>query len=548
MGKLIKYTIVAVLTILLTGCATHTIKPMQDANSTKEYDLLYAVVKQRTQKVKEFLEDDINPNIRSKSNKISALEIAIRNNDFDTTKLLLEYGANPLETVVNKKKLELPLLSLVASQKDDKILKLFLEKVKPNQVDNYYVLAGAILKNRANNLQLLLDNHFNIDAKNSTNMTVLMTSASQVNKADMTKILLENGADVNATNDKGNNALFEALVEKHNLKNIKYLLKYNIDLKHKNKLKATALDYVIIFDNDVEVLKELLKHNIKVPQKTIRDAISSKKFSIAKELINYTKIKDEQELYLRLRYAQYDAFNFLLDNGFRFKNIKLSNNNLAMFVVTNRYKELKEYIEVFGLDTFNFYFLPKKSQEMVLKILDEIIDSNTLKDKQKIKIAQQLDKALYYDRAYKWLKKTKNKHPRVSCLISTNAGKTDVNSCKKAIQSFLKSKTKNYGSLSWYYLLAKQYDKTLEYASKAIAHNQAYAYSNQGHVYLLKGDIKKAYKAYKNYFTYKKNVFALYGIRNDFNMLKKIYPSKKELFDKAYIYCKEMDIQSNSNY
>jgi ankyrin repeat protein len=548
MAKILISSVLFVLLFLFGGCASKSPTPpqMKDANTSNEKALVEAVVKEDFFHTKELIEKGTNPNLlhQARVRKYALIEIAVKRNDYNITKLLLDGGANVLYATDVEGILNIPVIAIASSKKDGKILKLLLPYIKANQVDNYNTFIGAVIKDNNDNLKLLLDDGFDVNAKNDSNKTILMTSASNNRFHKSTKILLEYGADVNATNYKGNNALHGALaVEKYNHQNIKYLLEYGIDVNHINKNGYSPLYYSLIFDNNIEVVKLLIKYGAKIDDKSLNTALLYKKYEIAKLLINDTTKQNVIYLYEKISYSNHKGFNFLLDNGFEFTKGLLDDDYISMIVVNNRYKELKEAISKYGLGHIHLQYIPSKAQNMIIKILDEIQDNNSLSQKQKISIANQLNNIDSYDRAYSWFQaiKGKDKHQRLSCFIGANAGKLDTRICHQAGMSATILTPKKKGDISFYYLLAQKYDLSIEYANDAIKDKQYFAYANKALALLLQNKRKEAYKAYKNYFETLHSIFTLYAVKKDFDLLIKNYPKKKDMFQKAYKYCKKID-------
>jgi tetratricopeptide (TPR) repeat protein len=103
--------------------------------------------------------------------------------------------------------------------------------------------------------------------------------------------------------------------------------------------------------------------------------------------------------------------------------------------------------------------------------------------------------------------------------------------------------------LSYIYLVLKEYDKSIKSAKNSLKKDKKYyVYSNLGHSYLLKGEKKKAYRAYKNYIEKVDSVSALFNLKADFDMLKLTYPQRAVAFDRAYAYAKKIDKETMQNY
>ncbi len=97
--------------------------------------------------------------------------------------------------------------------------------------------------------------------------------------------------------------------------------------------------------------------------------------------------------------------------------------------------------------------------------------------------------------------------------------------CHQTAEHYMKSE--EYGSASWFYLLAGEYEKNINEVESNITDD---FYMNIGHSYLLKGDYEKAREIYEKYpwsmsadFHY-----ADENIQPDFVILPKLYKDKKE--------------------
>jgi len=339
-------------------------------------------------------------------------------------------------------------------------------------------------------------------------------------------------------------------IKNDNLQNVKYLLDAGIDVNAIAYKKATPLLLAIINTNNSELVKELLDYGAKIEYNNTSALIIATaldKYNLAQTILKYMKKRPEKYLYVALKEANKKLFNFLLDNDFMIKKLKLSRYRINLFLETKRYEKLKEYFEIYALDTFNIKYMSKKSQKEIVKILDSLYIKNKLSDKQKLNIAISLNSIFEYERAYQWLKDLKMTTPKkikYECLIGANVATNYIKPCKVYKKELLKSS--DYARLSWIELILGNYDNSISSADKSIKENKKndYTYSNKAHSYLLKGEKKKAYKAYKNYFFKLKNVWSLNSIKKDFEMLEKQYPTKKDLFDKTYQKCLRWDYEA----
>lgn len=534
-----RYIFTVITFFLLTGCLNSELKPTLPENKT-EFELMSIVTNNDTNKTNTLLKQGY-----------SAIELAVRLEDYNMTKKLLELGSNPNVTIAINDS-NITLVSLAASLEKTDILKLlFKYGISAKTSNQYNTMIAAISKNRKDNLSFLLDNDFDINARSSDeNNTLLMFSSNQNETSDMTKFLLEHGADVNGTNINGSSALLIAINKNPNDDNILYLLEYDADVNHKGENNTTSIAKTIVQSKSTTVLKELIVHGADIESKIFNLAspllLSMKldKYYFAKIIAKNMKNKPEEYLYLAIKYGKQRMFNLLLDNGFSIKKIELPKYAINMYLANTRYKELKEYFESYGLDTFDLRYISIQAQKEIVKIVDSLYKENTLTDKQKQTIAESLSAINEKEKAYQWFKTitVQNQELKWACLFSADVGKTDIKSCKRQIQIY--KKDNEFARLSWFSLLVKNYDDVVSFGKRAIEeNNDNYTYANIGHAYLLQNKKAKAYEAYKNYFVKMNNTESLHAIKNDFEILKLNYPEKTDLFDGAYKYCLDTDTQ-----
>ncbi len=552
-----RYGIFLIFTLLFIGCSSHTPPkpvPVTVAKEDTQWDLLSAILQNDINGTKKLLESGINPNISDRQ-KRSAIEIAIRKTNYEIVEQLLKYGANPNELIL-KNDLPMSAVSLSATLKDGRFLKLLIKYgVDSKKLDHYYTLLGAIYTNRIDNLKLLLDNGFDINGRGKKGETLLMFSTHSKNTYKSSEFLIENGADINALNNKNLSALIMNSNNKMNLKNIELLLKNGANIEQKDKNGANALLYALKGDRK-DVVKLLIKYDVDIKTKLLDTgtplalACALDKYKVAKVLVNNLKIKDELYLLLAFKYGDRKMFNFLLDNGYKVKKINLGKVYINMYLANKRHKELQEYFAIKGFDTFELKYISKQAQKKIIKIMDNLYKSNNLTDKQKLKISLSLYKIREIKRAYRWfntIAEDKNKPLKWKCLLSAEDGNIDMKSCRVYNDELIIEK--DYGRLSWTNLILKDYNEVIKFANKTIDKNieqkksnsSYFVYSNLGHGYLLKGNKKKAYESYQNYFKSLQSVFALINIKNDFEMLQLHHPSKADLIHKAYKYCVDAD-------
>lgn len=89
-----------------------------------------------------------------------------------------------------------------------------------------------------------------------------------------------------------------------------------------------------------------------------------------------------------------------------------------------------------------------------------------------------------------------------------------------------------YGSAAWFYLLGGDLESNLNRVEAKIDDD---FYMNIGHTYVLKGNFKKAKKIYEDYIWYEGEGYAFSDIamQDDYTILPRLYPDKKENLDKG---------------
>lgn len=544
MKTIISTILLAVFFIGCSGTRPSTPKIIKtlDANTTDELKLIEVVKHKDINTTKQLLESGVNPNIKEK--KFSSLHIALLEKDYDIAKLLLEHGANPNQ-YVKTKKFNIPLFAVTNKFDDQKFLKLFLEYgANANELDSFYTLSAAISKNKLENIDLLVEKGFDIHATNDDNITLLNYAIMSKKPYKTIKYLIDKKIDVNKVSKRNKTALLYSIDKNSDPKVTKLLLDAGADINFKNSLGSNALSLAIMNSNE-EALKLLIEYGANITEKLYGTAvplvlaIQYEEYKCAKIIADALKVKDERYVLVSLMHGDHKMFNFLHDNGFKVTKRDLDRRYLNMYVVNNRYKELKEYLGIKGLDTIDLKYTPQKTKDMVVKIMGELVDKNTLSPKQKNTIAKELSRIHEDDLAYKWLNTIESKDidPKQKCFISANIGKTDVEACKKILPTY----KENYAGKSWVHLLLEEYEMAIAMGTKAAESKTYFAYANLGHAHLLRGDKKQAYEAYKNYFEKTESVDALDAIKGDFEMLNKNYPEKKKMFDDAYGYCLGVD-------
>jgi tetratricopeptide (TPR) repeat protein len=102
--------------------------------------------------------------------------------------------------------------------------------------------------------------------------------------------------------------------------------------------------------------------------------------------------------------------------------------------------------------------------------------------------------------------------------------------CSQTAEHYMENE--NYGSASWFYLLAGEYEKNVDEVEAKITDD---FYMNIGHSYILKGDYEKAKEIYAKYPWEKDEDFHYSDetIQPDFVILPKLYKDKKENIEKG---------------
>ncbi len=548
------YLLVTLFTLYLSGCMPHLTPkptPLVEANTTEELTFLHEIVENNITAVEKSLKNGLNPNIEKK--KLSAIELAVRKDNYKMIKLLLEYGANPLEKMSNSY-LDISAAGYSSSLEDSRILKLmFAYGANAKNMNNFSALSGAISKNRDKNFNFLLENGFDVNATGQNGDSILALSAYDPSHLKMTKILLEKGADVNATNDNNATALLSA-IRKGNIKNVELLLSYGIDVNHVDINGNTAVAKAIKF-NTAEILKLLVKHDADVTSMLYSKvtplviACVMDNYKTAQVIVDSMKKKDGGYILVAYKYGDSKMLNFLLDNGFVVPNITLGKPFINFYLANGRDKELQEYLKINAFKGFELRYVSLKARARVSKIFDNLLKENNFSDKQKLSISKNFEYVRDNQRAYEWMKSVKSQNIPVEfkCLISSNVGKTDMKSCQTYAKTIQKEGLDM--KLSYIYFVLKEYDKSIKSAKNSLKKDKKYyVYSNLGHSYLLKGEKKKAYRAYKNYIEKVDSVSALFNLKADFDMLKLTYPQRAVEFDRAYAYAKKIDKETMQNY
>lgn len=119
------------------------------------------------------------------------------------------------------------------------------------------------------------------------------------------------------------------------------------------------------------------------------------------------------------------------------------------------------------------------------------------------------------------------------CSAEIAKDKPNISIVKKEcfIAAKEQEKKKIYGDVSWYYLLSSHNNKNIYEIENKIDNGN---YSNIAHSYVLMNNFKKAEKNYIKYLTSIYTTFTAFKvIPNDYKILFKLYPNKKELLTRG---------------
>lgn len=267
------------LLLILPACTKPLIKAVSEGNTTE---------------VQTLLNQGANVNEGTSSRRTPLMEAAERGHS-DIVKLLLNHGAD----IDIKDKRGNSALMLAAAKNHTEIIKLLkaaeqekrrgklkriahtdqtahanrrknqlqklqreqFEKQKPPPVISNINknLMTAIETGKVTFVQKMLDKGADVNAKNNTEMTVLMLAAGKGHK-DVVDFLLKKGADINATDDRGKTALMYAVIES-NAAIVQTLLNYGADVNAKDSDGVTALMCV---DNNASIAQILIDNNANV--------------------------------------------------------------------------------------------------------------------------------------------------------------------------------------------------------------------------------------------------------------------------------------------
>ena len=157
----------------------------------------------------------------------------------------------------------------------------------------YTLLSTAILYNRINIVELLLNNGADVNIRFGTNNFALNIAINKEDRINIVKLLLDRGANVNTRDINGNTPLYNAS-NLHFHEIIKLLLNYNADINLPNNNDYTPLDVIVMhaknaynsylksivekspdtynlphYNRNIETIKLLLDNNANVTDRTI---------------------------------------------------------------------------------------------------------------------------------------------------------------------------------------------------------------------------------------------------------------------------------------
>lgn len=238
--------------------------------NTVAWELAKAVQDDDIPKIKEEVtHKKININFQEPKFGSTLLMLAIRNSQFETTKTLLEIGANP--NIIDSYRGESAVIS-AATNNNPKYLELILKhRGNPNAIENIPFKKGnevrqtALLsainlldQNSFKKVKLLVEAGADVNYYNLGHTDLALTEAITAKKMDVVIYLLQNGADYNL--------IMYKMIDGHTVYILEALRKCLIDLdsnqyKHKleviNFLKEKGLNY------DKEPIPNYILENIK---------------------------------------------------------------------------------------------------------------------------------------------------------------------------------------------------------------------------------------------------------------------------------------------
>lgn len=226
------------------------------------------------------------------------LNLAIKNNFYEITKLLMENGYNPNDCIH----------SPIKSSNNVKMIKLI---IKYGMHLNNRLLEIPIIYDKYKIVRLLLSYKLDINYIYNDGDTFLIHYIKNNNniKLKMIKIFINHNTKVNHKNCKGNSAIFYVIDNKNNYKSFKYLIQF-CDLKIRNGIGNTII-HMLTFTYCYRYIKLLLKLNRNILY--YQNNYGELPYDIIKDMPKMKKMKK-----LLLKEMYYDIFTII-----RFKEIYL---------------------------------------------------------------------------------------------------------------------------------------------------------------------------------------------------------------------------------
>jgi len=210
---------------------------------------------------------------------------------------------------------------------------------------------------------------------------------------------------------------------------------------------------------DIEQLRSIKQTNEQLPS-LLELSFALNKYKSAKIIIDKIKIKDERFVLIALKKANRRMFNFLLDNNYNIKNTKLDAKYINMFLANKKDKELKDYLNIYGLETFRLKDISTKGQIQIVKVLDKLYKNNNLSNEQKLSIVKRLYNIKQINKAYIWLSSIDNKvrkDTKWECLLSIKIGTPYIKACEQLKIKY--QQNNNFDKMKEIELLLKKYRK-----------------------------------------------------------------------------------------
>lgn len=249
---------------------------LNESNFDGTFPLLLAANFPNKEIIKLLLKNDANPNqktfILNMDYKVpvdilSPVFSAVRSNNLEITKLLVEYGANIYEPEMDGYTL---LMSSAESNRKE-ILQYLIEKkvdlnAKRNDGANALSLASEV--GNYDIVKSLVKNGADVNINRNDGFTPLMIAA-QFKRESIVKLLLENGADCNIKSNKPQLSTALLLASMSGSKeSVEYLLAANVEINHKGMNGFSALHLAAEMGH-TNIVKLLLKRGISIEIKAV---------------------------------------------------------------------------------------------------------------------------------------------------------------------------------------------------------------------------------------------------------------------------------------